>query len=261
MENNQETGVFIAIGCFVMLGLALGLITFLSIHKRKIVQKEREKEIDIFKAANEAEERERQKIAKDLHDGIVPVLGAVERSMDKNMSDYRLNRFDLARMRTDMQAIERTINDIRGISHNLVPNIVLSSGFIKALRQYMEMIRDTGETQADFENKTDSDHISLSVSDQLNIYRICLEILNNLFKHARYKYLKVTVEKEANLLSIDFTHDGIGITTEEVAKITESSSGLGLKSLRSRVLLLHANIDYMVEAEISSVNLRIPVET
>jgi signal transduction histidine kinase len=94
---------------------------------------------------------------------------------------------------------------------------------------------------------------------QLNIYRICLEILNNLYKHANYQYLKIIVERTGNNLQFEFTHNGMGITTKEIDKLAAGSQGLGLKSLMSRALLLNATINYEIDEGLASIKLQIPI--
>jgi two-component system NarL family sensor kinase len=266
MENQTGIAIFIAIGCLTMLCLAMGVLIFLNIHRKKMLEKEakiqaieHEKHIEVFKAATEAEENQKEKIAKNLHDGVVAPLSAVSRSIDKNIKDYENNKFSINRMRKDIRTIEQTIEIIRGISHDLAPSDLFSFGLIKALGYHLDTIRELADSNADFENRTAfNETVPFTKTDQLNIFRICLEIINNLLKHAKYKYLKVIVESDNKYLLIEFMYDGKGITNDEVRLISESSTGLGLNSIISRSLMLNASIDYSIEEEISFVRLKIP---
>ncbi len=71
--------------------------------------------------------------------------------------------------------------------------------------------------------------------------------------------MKVTIEIENDFLNIDFMHDGEGISNEAIAVLTESSAGLGLKSIQARVLILNASINYSADAHAACVNLKIPI--
>lgn len=225
----------------------------------KIISIEHEKNIEVFKASNEAEEREKKKIAKELHDGIVPSLSAVERSLEKNLKDYQNGQFDPIRLRRDITEIEQAIESVRTIAHELIPPILLSFGLIKALSYQVERINDAG-LQADFENASPFDEkLPFSMEEQVNIFRMCTEILNNLHKHAGYKYLRVAVEKAGKDFVIDFTHDGKGITNEGIEVAANNGKGLGLQSLMSRALILNAFINYSVEEDTAAISIKIPI--
>ncbi len=266
MENQTEIGILVAAVCLAMLSIGLGIITFMNVHRKKILEKESrireietEKKIEIFKASTQAEEKQKVKIARDLHDGISPSLSAVIRSLDKNIKDFDTGKFNLERLKEDLNTIELAKDNLRTISHDLIPPNILSYGLIKALNYHMNTIRDLSESKADFENKTQfGETIPFTKTDELNIFRICLEILNNLMKHAKYNYLKVTVESDEENLIIDFMHDGKGITNNEVHLLRETAKGVGLNSIFSRAMLMNCSIDYTVEREMALVNLKIP---
>lgn len=266
MENQTEIGVLVAVVSMAMLSIGLGIITFMNIHKKKILAKESkikevesEKKIEILKASTQAEEKQKVKIARDLHDSIGASLSAVIRSIDKNVKDFDRGKFSLDRLREDLNTVIQAKENLRNISHDLIPPNVLSYGFIKALSYHMNTIRDLSDSKADFENRTQfGEIIPFTKTDELNIFRICLEILNNLMKHSKYKYLKVTIDRDGEVLVIDFMHDGIGITNNEVYLLRESAKGVGLNSIFSRAMLVNGKIDYSVEQGTASVNFQIP---
>ncbi len=265
MENQTEIDTFIGLAVVSLICLAMIVILFFTTYRKKIFEKEAkiktiqlESQLEIFKSATEAEEKQKEKIAKNLHDGIIPTLSAVERSLDKNIRDFGGVNFDLERLKKDLRYIEDIGKNIRGISHDLVPQSLISLGLINALKDYISQI-NSADSQVDFENNTPfEDNTPFSNNEQLNIYRICLELLNNLFKHSQYKYLKLIVENNERVLEFIFMHDGKGITNEEIEKLSNSSKGLGLKSLKSRALMMNAEFNYIVEKETASVILTVP---
>jgi signal transduction histidine kinase len=89
---------------------------------------------------------------------------------------------------------------------------------------------------------------------------MCLEILNNLRKHAKYNALFVEVSNTQDELIISLRHDGKGVTNEEIETFTRLSTGLGLKSLRSRAILLNAGIIYEKGKNFSTVSLTVPLK-
>ena len=268
MENKTEILIYIIIAMLLMVCLALGILAFFVIHRKKMLEKEakiasieRTKTTEIFKASKEAEEREREKVAKNLHDGIVPALSAVERNLEKCLKDFENNSFDPLKLRKEIKYIEETIETVRGISHDLIPRSLIAFGFNKALADQITRLNNGDDKKSSFENNSSfEEQIPFDMTEQLNIFRMCSEILNNLNKHAFYRYLKVTIENSDNKLIIDFIHDGKGITNEEITKAENSNTGLGLKSLRSRAIILNAEINYTTEDDTSCVNLKIPIK-
>ena len=252
-------GVFIIFGVLGIACLILGMIIFVVIHDKKMIAVEQQKQIEIFKAAGEAEEKEKEKIARNLHDQIVAKLSAIARNIDKKVEDLTDLGIDTNQLKKDINSLNEVIQDVRGISHDLVPGTLLQFGLIKALKYHIEEVGEAGASVTNFEDNTGyKEKIPFSIGDQLNIYRICLEILNNLFKHASYEFLKVISESDETSLNVVFIHNGKGITDEEIEQKSELPSGLGLKSLKSRALILNAKINYFIEDDLGHVNLKIP---
>lgn len=266
MENKVEIISYIIAGMLLMICLALGILAVFIIHRKNMIEKEakivsieHEKNIEVFKASNEAEEREKKKISKELHDGIVPSLSAVERSLEKHLKDHENGEFDPIRLRRDISEIEGTIESVRTIAHELIPPTLVSFGLIKALSYQVQRVNDAG-LQADFENSSPFDEkLRFSMQEQVNIFRMCTEILNNLHKHAQYKYLRVAIEKIEGYFVIDFTHDGKGITNKEIEAAAKNGKGLGLQSLMSRALIINAIINYSMEEDTANVSIKIPI--
>jgi signal transduction histidine kinase len=78
----------------------------------------------------------------------------------------------------------------------------------------------------------------------LQLYRIIQEVINNIIKHSEATHVSISARSDAQELIIDITHDGIGISSEMIAQLTQTEKGIGLKSIQSRVQLIHASIQY-----------------
>lgn len=267
MQNQTAIEILIIVGVLVMLSPAMVVVAFFNNYKKKLLLKEakllqieHERQIENFKVANDAEEKEREKIARNIHDGIIPDLTAIQRSLEKYADNFSKQNIDIKGLENEIKRVSQTAENLRGISHDLIPTTLLKLGVIKALAYYVDRIREVGNSMADYENRTEWDEdLPFTMPQQLNIYRICLEILNNLYKHANYQYLKIIVERTGNNLQFEFTHNGMGITTKEIDKLAAGSQGLGLKSLMSRALLLNATINYEIDEGLASIKLQIPI--
>ena len=277
MEKQDSIIWLVTTVCLGMLSLAAATIAWFIYSQKKILEKEskirqveeekkleifkieEEKKLEIFKSADFAQEKEREQIAKNLHDDILSTMGALIRSLDKNLKDFDKGKFNLDRMAKDIERFEQMEKDIRGISHNLIPLSLIKLGLIDALNDFMQQIKETETSFADFVNTTTlNGPVPLAANEQLNVYRICLEILNNLQKHAKYEYLKFTIDNNVENLNLEFQHNGKGITDIEARLLISSGAGLGMTSINSRLILLNGNISYSIVNDWSYVNVTIP---
>ncbi len=266
MQDSKNIGILIALGCLVMFVLVLVIIMFVVIYQRKMLLKEakiqlmeQEKQIALFKASVEVEEQQKEKIARNLHDEINPLLSVLKFNISKHQIDIQKNRFDVGSFKADSDILNKAIEGIRTTCMDLVPSFLLQYGLTKSLEEYISQLERIGEVRAEFISTVDEVEVNqFSKQEQLNIYRVCLEVLNNLFKHGSYTELTLSMEKESDSLNIIFEHNGKGVTNEEMEVYTKNSKGLGLKSLKARVLILNASLNYSVNQNYSTIKLNIP---
>lgn len=268
MEVQTQINIFIWVGLLTMACLTFAVILFFNTHRKKVLEKEarlqiieKEAQLAIFKSASEAEEKQKEKIGRNFHDDIIPKLSAVERSLGMNIRDYSTRNFDFERLKKDFQYIHQVIEDIRGISHDLVPKTLHTLGLAEALKEYIDQINGTNDSKAEFKNTTGyRAEFPFSGEDRLTIYRICLELINNLQKYAGYRYLKLSINSIENGLEFVLKHNGKGVTNLEIDKLTATSSGLGLRSLKSRTLMLEAKLNYTIEPDFAYITLTVPIK-
>lgn len=270
MENQTQLVIFLIITFIAILAPAVVLVINIGSYTRRILEKEakikeieHEKQIESFRMVAEAEEKERKKMAKNLHDSIIPMMSVVKRSLDLNAADYGSGTYNLEQLKTDIKTLEQTIVEVRGISHDLVPPSLSLYGVIKALEHYITYVNESADThKTHFENRsTFGESLPFSMPEQHYIYRICLELLQNLYKYADYRSLHVITSNDDKHLQIEFIHDGKGIDNEEIERLTERSTGLGLRSLQSRALILNASIDYSFDKQTAGITVSIPFIT
>lgn len=270
MENKDITNIklLITVGILITLFLAVAIILFVVYYQRKMLLKEakiklmeQEKQIALFKVTVEAEEQQKEKIARNLHDEINPLLAVLKFNLSKHRIESRKNKFDPDSLIADSELLDKAIEGIRTTCLELIPTFLLQYGLIKSIEDYINKVQQSGNITIEFENKLQSNELdNFEKQNELNAYRICLEILNNLFKHTHCSYLKITTECFNNIFRITFLHNGKGFTNDEMQFFTENSNGLGLKSLKARTLILNATIDYSKDTTTSTVKLSIPYQ-
>ncbi|WP_116126526.1 ATP-binding protein [Lewinella sp. IMCC34183] len=185
----------------------------------------------------EAQEKERLRVARDLHDGVGQTLTALKFSLESLKLDGS------ERSRNDLHHLKGLAGDIiRGVrmaTFNLRPPELSDYGLAITLdRMARELSRLTGERVV-FENE--SFDVQLDPAAELNLYRITQEAVNNAIKYAGANYILVTLSAGETLLSITVDDDGRGFDPEAVRSRTDGS-GLGLISIEDRIAQLQGRL-------------------
>lgn len=248
----EETNIILAIllSCFAMFSMALLIVVFVVIQKRKASFRENEhdielknKELEIFKTLIVTQEQERERIARNLHDEVNPMISAlkfiVQENEIKHGSNEKLNQ-DLLR---EKKFIDEILTRMRVIEQDLSPSYLLRNGLISALKSYLFEL--PGITVDVVDENCDS--LSLSHEIAINIYRVFLELITNLLKHDNPENLNVVFFLTDLYFQVIIHHDGSGITNGQFVSFSETSNGMGMNSLKSRVTLLDAELDFQTK--------------
>lgn len=265
MESQTNIPILIALGCLVMFAMVMVIILFVVRHQRKMFEHrmllqavENEKQVALIKASLEAEERQKTIIANNLHDSIKPMLTHLKYSLTAHQSAILDNRFSFKDLDKDREAIDKISNEIRNTCHDLIPSVLNMHGLKKALEEFIEALNNSGLVMAGFTNGlAESDWEHFPKSSQVNIYRVCQELLNNILKHSGCSQISLSVFLNNNKLCIEMNYNGVGITDADVEKL--SISGLGLNSLKTRVLILNADLNYLKNGSVYAVKFHIPL--
>jgi signal transduction histidine kinase len=176
---------------------------------------------------DEARAKEKTRVSKELHDGVLGGLFGVRLSLDSiNFNEGKEAMLTRAKYISQLQTIEQ---EIRKISHELNTDFVSGSGFTDIVEELVE-----NQTRAyNLEHECNfTDEISwdlVSNKSKINIYRIIQESMQNIFKHANAKVVKISISLEKDLICLDIIDDGDGFDT------SKNNKGIGLKNMRSRV--------------------------
>ena len=232
-EAKQKQQLYIFLGV-VLLILILVIFFF---YKRKLAEKERATQLEKqrFKAVIEAEEKERVRIAKELHDGLGQVLSTAK--LNVAGLEGNVDKEDEVLVSNSMSLIDDAVNEVRSISHNMMPVALTSLGLTSALEQLIKKINESGLLVV--ESKFNNLENRLDSSTEIAVYRVIQEVLNNMIKHSKANKIVVFIEKLSNRLNIQISDNGVGFNTNDIDK----SKGIGWKNIFSRVSLLNGNVD------------------
>ncbi|MBA2611508.1 MAG: sensor histidine kinase [Bacteroidetes bacterium] len=216
---------------------------FLFIYSRKKQQQKAElaeAEKLRFKDVIDAEEKERGRIAQELHDGLGQLL-SIARLNVASLEDsvIKEDKPDLDRA---LKIIDDACIEVRSISHNMMPSALIRLGLIPAINEVVNNINATKTLKIDFTTNLDT---SLGKSLDITIYRVVQEVLNNMIKHAKADHIIMAINKNNGYLEINIQDNGIGFDTDKL----KDSKGMGWKNIFSRVSMLDGTIKLDSELE------------
>ena len=236
----QKTTLGIVAGSsMVLLGFG-GLLYSRNKNKQKILMQEQQltQRAEMTKAVIEAEEKERTRIASDLHDGVGQLFSAVKMNLNGLIERVSMPRDeDRFLAEKTLALVEESCKELRHISHQMMPTMLLKSGIASDVRSFIEKI-DSEKLKVRVETNGFKDKLESNVETVL--YRVIQEAVNNVIKHANATLLDIKLNREASGISATITDNGRGFDTTAA----ESFSGIGLKNIAARVEYLKGSVDY-----------------
>ncbi len=239
IQKNQQFMVY-SVGAAVI-ALLVALLLYLHFrHKnkaylRQLKEVEQEKEIMVLQALMQGEEKERTRIARDLHDEVAGMLAAAK----MHMNALVLQAKEIIQHKGYHQVVdlldEATIS-VRKTAHNLMPEVLMQHGLDEALRRFCSNISNDKLLVVQYYSWGDFERFAPNF--ELSVYRIVQELLNNIIKHAKASEAMVQLTLQDQMLSITIEDNGVGF---DPAKL--SQKGTGMSSIKSRVNALQGKID------------------
>lgn len=244
--NNQKQLTYGLFG-----GLAILLLAGFSIfqrNKRKhqlaiANQKEQNLQSIIF-----AEEKERTKIARDLHDGIVQQIGA---TILKSRTIFdELGIADEAASKKILDNFEASNKELREISHQMMPRALEEAGLITALRHLFENSLHPSNIKYDFEHQNINKRLPKNI--EITLYRITQELINNILKHSKASEVNIQLFKTENDIIYMIEDNGTGFSSTK-------KEGIGLKNIKSRIDLIKGIVNFSTENTGTLTTIKIPL--
>ena len=230
-KENQRKTLF-------MMSIALGLLVLLGFlffrqrqktQKQEIVSLKNEKENVALRSLMAGEEKERSRIAKELHDGLGGVLAAAKMHLSKMKGSN-----DEASQKA-MDLLDTASKESRRISHNLLPETLMKKGLDAALQDFINSINESGLLKAEYQSIHLKDNLPQPL--QLSVYRIIQELINNIIKHSEATQALVQIQQEPSKLTVTVEDNGKGFAHESTSK------GIGLQNIESRLSLLKGKLE------------------
>ncbi len=231
-EQLDRKNYFIA--ALILLSITL-LATAFAVLSRFRIRRQHEKRLSELKAAAafyEAEQLERLRIARDLHDSLGQILSATK--MVLGSADGRVDNKAALSKTNDL--VDSAISEVRSISYNLLPD-ALQFGIVKAMLNLAKKL--SGETGIEIicEPTNDAQQKSLSDVVSLSVYRIAQEVLSNMLKHSQCSRIIIHMQNSEGSFVLEIADNGKGFDS---ANLPVREGGSGWINIRARAALIEA---------------------
>ena len=246
----QKKKLWIAVLIVVVLFFILVTTVIYLQNKRRKADDTLKQQKKLVDAILTTEEKERSRIAKDLHDGIVQDLAALK--LNLNAATIHAPLHLQSQLHTLVANIDATTKEVRNISYQMMPVSLKELGLKHALTELLNRSFEANNIKFEF-NLFGIDE-RLPERTELTIYRICQELVHNTIKHSGASQVMLLLQLRQDVLLLTYEDDGKGFDEITVKK------GIGLNSMASRIEMVNGNFEISTSPEAgTTVFIRIPL--
>lgn len=229
-------GLFISLSFLVGLSYVKKLLYFMQ--RAESIRRETEKEV--LSAVIKTEEKERRNFAKELHDGLGPLL-SVAKMLISDIDETKSPEVKLKIRKNIEQAIDEAVDSVRTLSMNISPHVLNRFGLRDALNAFIRRFNTGDAPHVMFTSNIEGRRFAEDV--EVIAYRVVCELINNSVKHADCKNIKIDIQLKKSILYMEYEDDGKGFDLSENVDI----NGMGLDNIKYRLNTRDGNIKIISE--------------
>lgn len=211
---------------------------FLFMHRLDKLRRETEKRV--LSAVIRTEEQERQRFAKELHDGLGPLLSVIKMLVSGlgEKEDAEVN----AKIKQNLrQAVDEAIANVRNVSANISPHILNNFGLKDSIEAFIKRMGQMENFNIYFTTNLGNQRFSYNV--EVIMYRVICELINNTLKHAAASKVTIDLQLEDHVLYLEYTDNGVGFDVSTVGHY----GGMGMDNMRYRLQSGNGDIEIFSE--------------
>ena len=232
--------------------LVVALLYWVIKSRRK--EQESEKRLSAAASMMQGQEQERERLSRDLHDGLGGMLTGIQLSLfslsNTTMQDpLQRNLFDKT-----IQQLQSTMSELRRVAHNLVPEAMVRLGLAQAVQDYCKSMETAENCQ--IRCIVYGLESALPGNTDIVVYRIVQELVNNVCKHANATEALVQLMRNGNVMNITIEDNGRGFDTANICQ----QKAAGLYNVRSRVAYLNGTVNISANSKGTSVYIEYIIE-
>lgn len=260
-EQEAKTQRLITYG-IIGASLTVFTILYLFYSRYQLKQKSRfqeelnKKQNELFNTVAAIQDNERKRIAQDIHDQVGSVLSAAKLQLS-GLDELRsqLTEDQAQKYASAMMLMDQVAEELRNISHNLMPATLSRLGLVAAIQAFFDKISEHSPLKIQFNAHGFERRVDESI--EINIYPMVLELINNVVKHAEATEVSVQLIRYPEYINITVEDNGKGIGAY---KLNGSAGGIGIQSMKSRIDFLKGSINIdSVEGKGTTVMVDVPV--
>ncbi|MDX9811086.1 MAG: histidine kinase [Bacteroidales bacterium] len=218
----------VLISFMIIVGVVLIRELFYSLKKADLDRVRTERRV--LNAVINTEENERKRFAKDLHDGLGPLMSTIKMSLSA-LNGRIKDSTGMVILNNTNHLINEAINTLKDISNNLSPHVLTNFGLASAIKAFITKINQTKAISVEF--KSNMDNLRLENDREVVIYRAVCELINNSIRHSGASKIEIELNKLEKFVTLQFFDNGRGFDTSGLNK--EDPTGMGLSNIETRV--------------------------
>ena len=193
-----------------------------------ITEKKQIQKKNMVKAIIQTEEKERAYFAKELHDGIGPLLSTIKLYLQWTQKIKNIEQRDEIILKAE-EILEDTLTSVKEISYKLSPHILEYHGLTSAIKNFSTKIEAANSIVITLQSNV---HRRLEMEIEVALYRAVIECVNNSLKYSKAKNIYIQINDTGHKLLLQYRDDGQGF---DLDKMISEQKGLGLFNLQNRL--------------------------
>jgi signal transduction histidine kinase len=204
--------------------------------QKRIDEMKRANETRVLSAIIRTEETERQKFAKELHDGLGPLLASIKMAISALVTD-KTEPGHRKILENTGKLIDESVTTIKEISNKLSPHMLINFGLLKAVQAFINRLELPGTPALKLNSNLKDTRFDYNI--EVVMYRIICELVTNTLQHAGATEVNIDLYHEQDLLKLDYFDNGKGFDPDVVLG---NQTGMGYSNIQSRIRSLGGTI-------------------
>lgn len=257
-ETQNEIVIYYLAGTMVVLALIIIVIVYVFLHQKKtarlrlkLQEEEHKQRQAVFNALQDGQEKERSRLAEELHDGIGAKLSGLKMSLEYLKSKIADKEY-IRLAHTIFTGITETIDELREVTHNLQSAFSYGKDMQQSLLDFIEQLNSKNECH--YQLYYDYQVNTIDKYMQHNCYRIIAELLLNIQKHAQAAIASVQINVEEPHLELIIEDNGKGFPNQD-----NISQGIGISNIKNRVKIFNGVINIDSSANGTTIIIQLPL--
>lgn len=184
----------------------------------------------LLHAVINTEETEKKRFAKDLHDGLGPLLSTVKMSLSA-LNTRITDPVGIDILNNTSHVVNEALNTIKEISNNLSPHVLTNLGLASAVSAFAAKVNTMREVTVDF--RTNMEGERFDNDKEVVVYRAACELITNGMKHSGASRIEIDLRRHQKIITLQYLDNGRGFDIEKLS--SEESAGMGIPNIETRV--------------------------